>query len=88
MRIARGKLTGDGLSSQVICRLQAFKYEFGLLWAGWVNPAEGHPHWHPTVLLDHRPLTLITEDGQELEILLKNEQGFFQAARATRYAAF
>jgi hypothetical protein len=63
-----------------MCWLQAFKYEFGLLWAGWVKPAEGHPHWHPIVIVDHRPLTLTTEDGQKLEILLKNEQGFFQAA--------
>jgi hypothetical protein len=80
MRIVGGVLSIDGLSSPVICRLQAFRYEFGLLWAGWVNHAEGHPYWHPIVPLDSRPLTLVTDDGQELKIYLRNEQGFFQSA--------
>lgn len=88
MRIVRGYLTGAGLSHRVICRLQAFKYEFGLRWAGWVNHAEETLHWHPSVLLDHGPLTLITEDGQKLVISLRNEQGFFQTTGATAHAAF
>jgi hypothetical protein len=82
MRTVEGTLTGkDDLSSRVICRLQAFKYESGpLRWAGWVNPAEGHPCWNPIVLLDRTPFTLVTDDGQQLEIFLRNEQGYFQTA--------
>ena len=79
MRLVHGVLFKDDMSIPVMCWLQAFKYEFGLLWAGWVNPAEGHPYWHPIVPLDPRPFTLVTNDGQELKIYLRNEQGFFQS---------
>jgi hypothetical protein len=80
MRVVCGVASRDGLSNRVICRLQSFRYEFGLLWSGWVNHSEGHPYWHPIVPLDPRPLTLVTDDGQTLKIYLRNEQGFFQSA--------
>jgi hypothetical protein len=82
MRDVTGELTKDGLSSRVRCRLQAFDYGCGQLrWAGWVNPAEGHPLWHPIVIQDHRPFTFVTDDGQELEIVLHNTAGYFQGVR-------
>jgi hypothetical protein len=75
-----GELTGGGLSGLVRCWLQSCDLGDGRLrWAGWVNPAHGHPHWDPAVIRDHRPLTLITNGGQRLKIVPHNTAGFFQS---------
>jgi hypothetical protein len=73
-----GEMVKDGISGPVYCRMQAFDYGDGRIrWAGWVNPAEGHPHWHPIVLCDG-PYTLITNEGLQLEVILYTENGFFK----------
>jgi len=85
MRDTTGVLTRDGLSSPVRCRLQAFDLGCGpLRWAGWVNTIEGHRYWHPIVPLDHRPLALVTDDGQQLEIVLHSTAGYFQDVEQRR----
>jgi hypothetical protein len=44
-------------------------------WRGWVWHAEGHPHWHPIVLLTPEPFTLVLEDKRKLKVIVTSEHG-------------
>jgi hypothetical protein len=79
-----GAMAKDGVSGPVHCRMQAFDFGDGRIhWAGWVNPAEGHPHWNPIVVCDG-PYTLITKDGLEVDIGLCNTEGFFKGVQRAK----
>lgn len=47
-------------------------------WHGRASHAEGHPDWHPIVVLHPGPLTLAMSDGRKLKVLLESEKGFFR----------